>query len=287
MTFEQQVAFALSQGLRRIDLPTSAPTFERLVRLDGNHNFRDAGGYAGRDGLTMRRGLVFRSDHLADLTNNDLGRVADLGIRVVHDFRLTSERDRQPSRLPDGPRAPVVQLLAAADAVGLDETMIEVIRDMLAGRRALPPPTFWETNYLQMLTDAQRMLVAFLRSIADADRLPSVHHCTGGKDRTGVSTALLHRLLGVNDEDIFDDFLLTNLYRTPFRVDALRLGLAEHGIDVVDAIPILGVTRQPLRGVLQYWDDNGGAEAYALDGGATPNEIERLRQLLLISTQAT
>lgn len=281
MTFEHKVAFALSRGILRNDLPTSAPTFERLVRLDGNHNFRDAGGYVGLEGRTMRQGLVFRSDHLADLSDADIRRVTNLEIRVVHDFRLASERARQPSRLPDGPSSPIVELLATADVVGLDESMIEVVRDMLAGRRALPSPTFWEANYLEMVTNAQRMLVGFVRSITGANHLPSLHHCTGGKDRTGVSTALLHRLLGVADNDIFDDFLLTNLYRTPFRIDALRSGLAANGIDVVDAIPILGVTRQPLGGVLQYWEDNGGAEAYALDGGATRDEIDRLRRLLL------
>ena len=279
--FAELLSFAQSRGVRRADLPAKAPTFDRLVHLDGNHNFRDAGGYNGAEGRQMRRHLVFRSDHLADLTDMDRRRVSELGLRVVHDFRLPSERLRQPSHLATSSEAPVV-LLATSDASGIDATVVDVIRDMLAGLRPLPHATFWEHHYLEMIAVAQSMLVGFLRSIATPGRLPSLHHCTGGKDRTGISTALLHRLLGVSDADIMDDFLLTNLYRTPLRVDALRADMTKKGIDVVKAIPILGVTREPLLKVLRHWDANGGAEAYALDGGATPAELAYLRATLLV-----
>ena len=279
--FAELLSFALSQGVPRADLPATAPTVDRLVHLDGNSNFRDAGGYTGAEGRQLRRQMVFRSDHLADLTDIDLRRVSELGLRVVHDFRLSSERLRQPSRLAMSTNAPVVVHLATSDVVGIDATVVDVIRDMLAGLRPLPEATFWETHYLEMIDLGQPMLVGFIRSIATPGRLPSLHHCTGGKDRTGISTALLHRLLGVSDADILDDFLLTNLYRTPLRVDALRADMTKRGIDVVKAIPILGVTREPLLKVLRHWDANGGAEAYALDGGATPAELAYLRAALL------
>jgi protein-tyrosine phosphatase len=280
--FDELITRALACGLRRNDLPVSGPIFERLVVLDGNHNFRDAGGYPAGDGRSMRRGLVFRSDHLADLTEADLNTIAALGIRTVHDFRLEAERERQPSRLPLGPNEPLVVLLGTSDFSSLEVAVIDVIRDMLTGLRPLPPAEFWETNYLDMVATSALMLVGFLRSIAGADRLPSLHHCTGGKDRTGISTALLHRILGVGDADIADDFLATNLYRTPMRVAALRDGFGARGIDVVDALPILGVTRRPLERVLAFWDDGGGARAYALDHGATETELRRLADVLLV-----
>ena len=279
--FAELLSFALSQGVPRADLPTKVPTFDRLVRLDGNHNFRDAGGYDGAEGREMRRHMVFRSDHLADLTDMDRRRVSELGLRIVHDFRLLSERLRQPSQLAMPADSPFVVLLATSDALGLDATVVDVIRDIIAGVRPLPAATFWEDHYLEMIEVGQPMLVGFLRSIAAPGRLPSLHHCTGGKDRTGISTALLHRLLGVSDADIMDDFLLTNLYRTPLRVEALRADMAKRGIDVEKAIPILGVTREPLLKVLRHWDANGGAEAYALDGGATTAELAYLRATLL------
>jgi Tyrosine phosphatase family len=279
--FDDLLTRALVAGLRREDLPSQEPSFQRLVSLDGNHNFRDAGGYGVADGRTMRRGLVFRSDHLADLTDADLATIRALGLRTVHDFRLETERERQPSRLPNGAAAPEVVLLGTSDFSSLDVTVIDVIRDMLAGLRPLPASDFWETNYLDMVQTSAPMLVGFIRSIADDGRLPSLHHCTGGKDRTGLSTALLHRILGVSDDDIADDFLATNLYRTPLRVAALRDELATRGINVIDALPVLGVARRPLDVVLTYWDNGGGARAYALEHGATEAELNRLADVLL------
>lgn len=281
MDFDERVAFALSRGLPRTDLPTGAPTFERRIDLVGNYNFRDAGGYPMADGRIMARGLIFRSDHLADLTESDVATLGSLGLRRVHDFRLASERERQPSRLPNGADAPSIVLLGTADFSSLDESVIDVIRDILAGKRPIPDPDFWEHNYLNMVTTSQRMLVGYIRSIAQPGALPALHHCTGGKDRTGVSTALLHGILGLSTEDVLDDFLLTNLYRTVHRVDDLRAGFAARGVSVLDALPILGVSREPLARVLAYWDTGGGPRAYAIDGGATEAELRRLTETLL------
>ena len=276
-SFARRIAFAVERGIARVDLPVRPPTFDRLVALDGNHNFRDCGGYPAGAGRTMRRGLVYRSDHLADLGDEDLATISALGLRVVHDFRLDSELERQPSRLPTGTGAPTVMRLGTSDIATIDESVIDVIREMMNGTRPLPDASFWQDNYLDMLSAGHRMLVGFIRSVATPEHQPSLHHCTGGKDRTGLSTALLHRLLGMSDDDIIDDFLLTNLYRTPYRVDALREGMAANGINVIDAIPVLGVGRTPIERVLQFWDANSGAEAYALDGGATPSELASLR----------
>ena len=283
MTFDERLAYATARGISRDDLPASAPSFERRLDLAGNYNFRDAGGYRVSDGRVMRRGVIFRSDHLASLTDDDVATVAMLRLRRIHDFRLAGERERQPSRLPVGPHAAEIVLLGTADFSSLDESVIDVIRDILAGTRPLPEPDFWEGNYLDMVQASQRMLVGYLRSIAQPDALPALHHCTGGKDRTGVSTALLHRILGVDNDDIMDDFLLTNLYRTPYRVDDLREGFSARGISVTDALPILGVSRRPLQGVLAYWDAGGGARAYAVEGGATSAELNRLSDALLTS----
>jgi protein-tyrosine phosphatase len=283
MNFDERLAYALARGISRDDLPGRAPSFERRLALAGNYNFRDAGGYRVGDGRVMRRDVIFRSDHLADLTDNDVATVAALGLRRVHDFRLAGERERQPSRLPTGRDAAEIVLLGTADFSSLDESVMNVIRDILAGTRPLPEPDFWDGNYLDMVQASQRMLVGYLRGIAEPGALPALHHCTGGKDRTGVSTALLHRILGVSDDDIMDDFLLTNVYRTPYRVDDLREGFTARGISVIDALPILGVSRQPLHGVLAYWDEGGGARAYALDGGATEVELDQLSDALLTS----
>ena len=44
------------------------------------------------------------------------------------------------------------------------------------------------------------------------DRTPLVIHCTAGKDRTGFACALILHALGVPDDLIAEDYLLTNRF---------------------------------------------------------------------------
>lgn len=270
---------ALDQGIAAVDLPGVGVT-DRRVRLDGAYNFRDIGGLVGADGRRVRTGRVYRSDHLNDLSDADLGVIGALGLRAIHDFRLDSEVERQPSRLPTDPPIDVIRC-PTGDVPG-DTSAVDVVRDILAGLRPVPPADFWDENYLLMLAAGQPMFATVMASLARPEGLPAMYHCTGGKDRTGISTALLLELLGVADNDIIDDFLLTNLYRTPYRVAALRDGLAANGVDVVATIPIIGVCRSAMeraRGELRT--TYGGAEGYLVGGGLDPAVPHRLRDLLL------
>jgi len=66
------------------------------VTLAGALNFRDLGGYATQDGRRVRRGLLYRSGQLSQLSDSDHESVARLGISVVCDFRADAEREAAP-----------------------------------------------------------------------------------------------------------------------------------------------------------------------------------------------
>src|SRR3546814_16552012 len=55
----------------------------------------------------------------------------------------------------------------------------------------------------------------YLAALAEYDT-PSLVHCVAGKDRTGFAVAIVHRLLGVHEDDLMHDYLLTN---TAGRID--------------------------------------------------------------------
>ena len=63
-------------------------------------------------------------------------------------------------------------------------------------------------NYVRYNTPSFRALFAHLLE----DRAPLVIHCTAGKDRTGFACALILHSLGVPDEVISEDYLLTNRF---------------------------------------------------------------------------
>ncbi len=268
-------------GIAADQLPSASVDAQRRLRLAGSFNFRDVGGYIGGGGQVVRTSLVFRSDHLNALTDHDLREIRARNIAAVYDFRLDSERERQPSRF-EGGWSPEVHVLSTSDTQALDSSVIDLVREALAGTRPMPEPSFWEDAYETVLAAGRPMFVAMLTGLANESKLPALFHCTGGKDRTGIATLLIHRLLDVDDDRIIDDFLATNLYRTPLRLLALRQGLLDAGIDPASAIPMVGVTRSGVTRALQLLDETyGGVHRYLLDGGIDPEVLVKLRFRLL------
>src|SRR5262249_31605567 len=77
-------------------LDTSLPY---VVPLEGGSNFRDLGGYRAADGRAVRRGAVFRSAHLGNLTEQDCAALSRLGVRTIVDLRGVDEAAETPHRI--------------------------------------------------------------------------------------------------------------------------------------------------------------------------------------------
>ncbi|HAW34564.1 MAG TPA: protein-tyrosine-phosphatase, partial [Erythrobacter sp.] len=71
---------------------------EPFLETQGIHNFRDYGGWRTRGGGHVRTGLLFRSGHHVEATDDDLAAIAPLGIHTVIDLRGESERAANPCR---------------------------------------------------------------------------------------------------------------------------------------------------------------------------------------------
>lgn len=239
----------------------SAPS--RSLNLAGATNFRDLGGYRGRDGRSVRWRRLFRSDHLAGLTADDQAELARLGLARSFDFRGVDERAitayelrgvRQHS-LPIEPT--VVQSLAALREAGERITpghAVDAMRD----------------TYLGFVRHGGPRFGALLRHLADDDA-PAVFHCTAGKDRTGFAAALLLSALGVSRDVIMDDFLLTNAFyrRAP---GSSHTDLPQEVLDVLWRVQA-GFLEAALEAVDR---EHGGLEGYLGAIGIGPAERERL-----------
>jgi protein-tyrosine phosphatase len=176
----------------------------RHLSLAGASNFRDLGGYVTRDGRTVRWRQIFRSNHLAHLTDDDAAVLRSLGVKSAFDFRGTGERtealcsisDITVHSLPVEPTVVAALRAIAASGTPLSaDHAVEVMRDSYR-------------SYVQQNTPRYRTLFAHLLE----DRAPLVIHCTAGKDRTGFACALILHTLGVPDEVISEDYLLTNQF---------------------------------------------------------------------------
>ena len=252
---------------------------ERLVALEGTMNLRDLGGYAGLDGRRVRWGRVFRSDALHALTTSDLALLNRLGLRVVYDLRREVERERQPT-VPMGDDVRAVALTIAADPGANQPEILDLI---LAGEIVEADDGFMIGEYRRMLDEGGVHLGELLTRLTDPDGLPALFHCTAGKDRTGVAAALLLSVLGVDEEAILDDYVLSTRYRSERRIAELRPKLEAAGVDVEKVRPFLSARRPVLEATLAHLhDDFGGIEAYlTTHAGVAPEVLDELRRLLL------
>jgi protein-tyrosine phosphatase len=179
---------------------------DRIVRLEGVGNFRDFGGYAASGGRQIKRGKLYRSAHHAQATDADLEAIAGLGIAAIVDLRRGEERERMPSRRHDGFAGLVIENPtneATSDPwvefIKRSDASADAFRGYLVSYMRAAP---FEARHVDLFS-------RYFRALAEVDG-PILIHCAAGKDRTGLLAALTHRLLEVGEDDIFEDYLLTN-----------------------------------------------------------------------------
>jgi protein-tyrosine phosphatase len=176
----------------------------RHFNLEGASNFRDLGGYPGKDGRAVRWRRIFRSNHLGHLTPADIDVLRRLGLKQAFDFRGAEERVAAVCGIAE----------IAVHSLPIEPTVIAALRALraagtpLSSAKALDAMRDSYRNYVQHNTPRFRALFAHLLENGG----PLVIHCTAGKDRTGFACALILHALGVPEGLIAEDYLLTNRF---------------------------------------------------------------------------
>ncbi|AMK19873.1 MULTISPECIES: tyrosine-protein phosphatase [Sphingobium] len=186
-------------------MTSAAHEFDRVIPLEGGHNFRDIGGYRTQDGRTVAKGLVYRSGTMSELSDCDHAALDALGLQVICDFRSTRERNRRPSRLPDAATYEIWSRDHQMSAGDLTEAMQHADATPEKSRQ-LMIEAYHDLAYEQ--APSYRELFQRLAY----GTLPLVFHCAAGKDRTGVAAALLLDLLGVSRDQVIEDYKLTDQF---------------------------------------------------------------------------
>ena len=165
--------------------------------FEGCFNFRDIGGYRGSDDRTVRWGRYFRAGRQDRMTPADLARAGDLSIATQIDLR-------RPDEIRDQGLGPLQELGARYEGCAVIPEGGSQILDESAGAGMSGE------RYLRYLDFDSAPWRRVFEVLANAERHPVLVHCTAGKDRTGVITALTLSLLGVDRAVIEEDFALTN-----------------------------------------------------------------------------
>ena len=177
----------------------------RRIPLQGVENFRDFGDYAAGAGR-LKKGVLFRAAHQALATDEDLETMAALGLATIVDLRRPNERQQHPSRRWNGFAAQVIDNDLGMTGEDPWHTFLKG-SDLSVGSIQ-----DYMDEYYRRAPFKERHLDLFgryFRALAEA-RGPVLIHCAAGKDRTGILAALTQHIAGVSDDDVIDDYLLTN-----------------------------------------------------------------------------
>jgi protein-tyrosine phosphatase len=177
---------------------------QRELAWDGVLNARDLGGHSTADGGETRYGRVVRADSIRQLTDAGWRALLDYGIRTVIDLRGDHEMDEDP------PAEVPVEVLHVPFMEANEREWEEILAEVEAARETAPDvETTTRDVYLIFLEHFKENVGAGVRAVARAPEGGVVVHCVGGKDRTGLLTAFLLHVAGVDDEQIAADYALS------------------------------------------------------------------------------
>jgi protein-tyrosine phosphatase len=277
-------------GLTRdLPAPDDLVVADRSLHLESAPNARDIGGYETKDGRHVKWGTVFRTDALSATTPADDAKLANLGVKIVCDFRGPTEVAVDGSdRIPPGAEAVNLSVLDA----NADKLATEVREAITSGDREAQQRLLGNGRGAKLLTQGgeffatdplpREQFAALLERLTDPAALPAVTHCTAGKDRTGWSTALVLTALGVPKQTVIRDYLLSNEYLKQVFDDQLEAIQALNGLPEL-VRPVLEVRKEYLQAGFDAVEEEYGSFArYLRKGlGIDKQEHARLKKNLL------
>ena len=238
----------------------------RVLTWDGCLNVRDLGGLPTEDGAQTRFGVVIRADNVRRLREYET--LERHGVTRVVDLRFADELALDPKgELPvEYVHVPVLEFDPKYLA-DLDERAL-----------ASDPGDYLEWSYLEFLERFRDRFGDAVTAIATADGAVCVH-CQGGRDRTGIVTALLLRLAGVSREDAAEDYFLSE--------DALRDDHARWAAEAGDdrerrrrEIFAVAPVRSMLGMLRELEERYGSVREYLLAAGVSAADLDALRARL-------
>ncbi len=254
---------------------------DRLLQIDGALNFRDFGGYPGTDNRQVRSGMLFRCGNLASITPAGIEQFAELGIVRLCDLRRHDELLEDPTAIAEHHTERVHIPMDPASAAMLGASLSS--ERQTAGVQAR----------VDFMCAINRELVAthvddyrlYVQALLNTDDGGFLVHCTAGKDRTGVAVAIVQLALGVSEESVMADYLLTNDV-LDFEGYMYRRLVKNYGITDIDPEEVRalsGVRAEYLGTALDTMRSRfGSIDGYLREIGLDDNARAKLRERYLV-----
>ncbi|ATN06229.1 protein-tyrosine-phosphatase [Chryseobacterium indologenes] len=196
---------------------------EKIIKVEKVYNFRTVGNIKNKEGRTLKPGFFYRSGHLYKLRKGSFDQLEDLKIKEVIDLRNSKEIAQKPDHLP---KEITYKNYSAFEDEGdqLDQAKKLVLKGKVKGTDA---DKRMISFYQEYVTGNPEVVKKIITETLDSET-PVLYHCTAGKDRTGIITALILTILKFDKETIYNEYLLSNNYREDLVLKRLRLANTLH-----------------------------------------------------------
>ena len=249
------------------------------IELVGTENTRDlnCNNMRNINNKQIKSGLLFRSDKLSKLTNDDIQKIKDLNIKHIIDFRSETEKSHAPNiriyginyiEMPihaDNQLSDLQDIVNGNSNKNVKDFLVDVNHDFIV-------------KYHQIFSDLIKIILE--------KREPILFHCTAGKDRTGFAAVLILYLLDFSMDQIYSDYLYSNEclegnMESLLKYIANLMNIGEEKAQILK--PLLGVDREFLdEAFITANDVHGSFDNYIIDKlEITEEMINELRHYLL------
>jgi protein-tyrosine phosphatase len=236
---------------------------QRRLALESTYNIRDIGGYATLDGRSTRWRTFLRADSFNELPPEGQRLLLAYPVRTIIDLRRTIELRRAPAIFATSQLVRYVNISLLEDE--------QKIREMQS----------LQELYQFILETCKEQIKQILQLMATEDVFPCIAHCTVGKDRTGLITALLLSIANVPATTIAEDYALSEQYLAPL-FHLRRAEAAKERQDVQGFEWLASALPETMLATLAHLERQyGSVKTYLRVIGLTDAQLENLRGRLV------
>ena len=261
---------------------------KQSINLTSVNNARELGGYITNDGRKIKHGVLLRTAVLNKISSEDITRLTqDYNLSVIADFRMSFEAAAKPD--------PVIEGVKYVNLRVIDEELfMREIEKRLAGEKdpfellktTAESGVINENMYIDFLSGnfGKKAYSEFFKELLNLPEGRSLlFHCTQGKDRTGCAAMLILSALGVSEDIILEDYMLTNIFNADLiekdRKMLLSRGIKEDGLWWKYMFVLNSVKKELMTNALSWLKENYGSPVgYIINElGISEDEIEKLK----------
>ncbi|MCL2386258.1 MAG: tyrosine-protein phosphatase, partial [Defluviitaleaceae bacterium] len=204
----------------------------------GLGNFRDLGNIKTADGKRVRMKRLLRAAQPVGLSEKDLEMLREHDLKIIIDFRTTREVTVTPVDNIDGVTYSHLDIMGENSAQAANP---HYWSQLFMDNPSIVAAEFTKT-YQEFATSPSSMAgySAFIKACVGLESGSVLFHCAAGKDRTGFAAAIILKILGVSDDDIFDDYMETKHYQAEahdkYIEDAKAQGCTDQQIQAMESI---------------------------------------------------